>query len=84
MDKLISPFQNAFIQGRSIIHNILLAHEIFDTLKKKNGKKKGFEALKIDMCKAHDRVNWTFLQAVMLAMNFIPPRSTRSWNVSLL
>lgn len=51
MDKPISPFQNAFIQGISIIHNILLAHEIFDTLKKKNGKKKGFEALKIDMCK---------------------------------
>ena len=70
MDKLISPFQNAFIQGRSITDNILLAHEIFDTLKKKKGRKKGFRALKIDMCKVYDRVNWNFLKAVMLAMNF--------------
>lgn len=66
MDKLISTFQNVFIQGRSISNNNLLTHEIFDTLK----RKKGFGALKIDMCKAYDRVNWTFLKAVMLAMNF--------------
>ena len=72
MDKLISPFQNAFIQGRSITDNILLAHEIFDTLKKKKGRKKGFGVLKIDMNKAYDRVSWTFLQAVMLTMNFSP------------
>lgn len=26
--------------------------------------------MKIDMCKTYDRVNWTFLKAVMLAMNF--------------
>lgn len=70
MDKLISPFQNAFIQGRSITDNILLAHEIINTLKKKEGRKKGFGALKIDMCKAYDKVNWNFLKAVMLAMNF--------------
>ena len=57
MDKLISPFQNAFIQGRSITDNILLAHEIFDTLKKKKGRKKGFGVWKIDMNKAYDRVS---------------------------
>ena len=57
MDKLISPFQNAFIQGRNITDNILLAHEIFDFLRKKKGRKKSYGALKIDMCKAYDRVN---------------------------
>ena len=41
MAKLISPYQNAFIQGRNIFDNILLAHEIIDTLKKKKGRKKG-------------------------------------------
>jgi len=35
MDKLISPYQNAFIQGRNISDNILIAHEIIDTFKKK-------------------------------------------------
>ena len=57
MDMLITPYQNAFIQGRNITNNILLAHEIFDTLRKKKGRKKGYGALKIDMCKAYDRVN---------------------------
>ena len=55
MDSLITPYQNTFIQGRNISNNILLAHEIMDTLKKKKGKKFSFGALKIDMSKAYDR-----------------------------
>ena len=70
MDMLITPYQNAFIQGRNITNNILLAHEIFDTLRKKKGRKKGYGALKIDMCKGYDRVNWNFLKVVLLSMNF--------------
>ena len=46
---LITPYQNAFIQGRNIIDNILLAHEIFDILWKKKNQKKGYGALKIDI-----------------------------------
>ena len=49
MDQLITPYQNAFIKGRTITDNILLAHEICDTLKKKKGRKKGYESLKIDL-----------------------------------
>ena len=40
MDILITPFQNDFIQGRNITDNILLVHEIFDTLRKKKKKTK--------------------------------------------
>lgn len=69
---LITPFQNAFIKGRNITDNIILAHEIFDMLKKKKGKNNCFGALKIDMSKAYDRVDWNFLQAVLEFMNFIP------------
>lgn len=42
VDILINLYQNAFIQGRSITNNIMIAHEIFDILKKKKGRKKGF------------------------------------------
>lgn len=37
MDSFDTPHQNDFIQGRNISDNILLAHEIMDTLKKKKG-----------------------------------------------
>ena len=70
MDSLISPFQNAFIKGRNISDNILIAHEIMDILRKKKGRKNSFGALKIDMKKAYDRVRWNFLKAVLIAMNF--------------
>ena len=70
MDELITPFQNAFIRGRSITDIILLAHEILDMLGKKKGRKNGFGVLKIDMSKAYDRVNWVFLKAVLVSMNF--------------
>ena len=56
MDTFITPFQNAFIQGRNISDNILLAHEIMDGLRKKRGKKYSFGALKIDMSKTYDKV----------------------------
>ena len=68
--KLISPYQNAFIQGRNIFDNILLAHEIIDTLKKKTDRKKGYGALKVDMCKSYDRVSWNFLKTVLISMSF--------------
>ena len=70
MDGLITPFQNAFIQGRLITDNIILAREIFEFLKRKHKGKWGFGALKLDMNKAYDRVSWNFLTAVLKTMGF--------------
>jgi len=42
MDSIITPYQNAFIKGRNISDNILLAHEIIDVLRKKKGRKFSF------------------------------------------
>ena len=70
MDSLITPFQNAFIKGRNIFDNILLAHGIFYFLRKRKRRKKFYGALKINMTKAYDRVDWKFLKAVLISMNF--------------
>ena len=72
MDQLVTPYQNAFIKGRNISDNILMAHEIFGILSKKKGRKYGYGVLKIDMSKAYDRIDWKFLKAVLVAMNFSP------------
>ena len=65
--KIISK---TLVRGRNISDNILIAHELFDMLRKMEKRKKFYGALKIDISKAYDRVDWKFLKAVLVAMNF--------------
>ncbi|KAL4385934.1 hypothetical protein GQ457_09G015610 [Hibiscus cannabinus] len=68
----ISENQSAFLKGHLISDNILIAHELIHYLSSsKNGPNKGV-ALKLDMDKAFDRVEWTFLRSVMLRVGFHP------------
>lgn len=52
LNRLISPFQSAFIPGRQISDNTTVAHELLHNMR----KKKGLMGLKVDMSKAFDRV----------------------------
>ena len=72
MDSIITPYQNAFIWGRNIIDNILIAHKILDILRKKKGRKNSFGILKINISKAYDRVDWNFLKPNLITMKFEP------------
>ncbi|CAL1356987.1 unnamed protein product [Linum trigynum] len=67
---VVSKGQNAFIRERQIVENILLGHELMHYLKIKKTGKKGYMALKVDMEKAYDRVEWPFLLAVLEKMGF--------------
>lgn len=57
MESLISPFQNAFIKGRLISDNILMASELMTVIHKARKGKMSWGALKVDMAKAYDRVD---------------------------
>lgn len=63
---IISPTQNAFVEGQQIQDDILVAHEVFHFLKLWKVKTKFELAMKIDMNKAYDRIEWDFLKAVMI------------------
>lgn len=70
IDNIISRFQSAFIKGRQINDNILLASELMTFIHKARRHKSNWCALKLDMAKAYDKVSWNFLTTVMKKMNF--------------
>ena len=67
---IISPTQSAFVLGRLITDNVLVAYETLHTMHARQKGKKGSLALKLDISKAYDCVEWQFLQKIMEKMGF--------------
>ncbi|XP_042005828.1 uncharacterized protein LOC121754533 [Salvia splendens] len=68
---IISPNQSGFVKGRLLNDNVLLAQEMFHELLRCGTAPN--VAVKIDMAKAYDRVQWTFLLKVLHRMGFPAP-----------
>ncbi|XP_009124577.2 uncharacterized protein LOC103849567 [Brassica rapa] len=68
LPNIISEYQNAFIPGRLISDNIVVAHEIFHSLKARKRQSNSYMAVKTDITKAYDRLEWKFLQETMQHM----------------
>jgi len=69
MSKIISPLQAAFFPGRVILDNTIIVHEILHMMKKRLGKG-GLMAIKVDMKRAYDKIEWPFLFDVMAYFGF--------------
>lgn len=65
----VSPLQSSFIPGRGTHDNILVAQEIMHLIKKSKSKT-GALAFKIDLEKAYDRVDWSFLKLALEDFGF--------------
>ena len=57
--KVVRPSQTAFIPGQYIMEGVVILHE---TLHAIHRKKLSGVILKLDLEKAYDKVNWSFLQ----------------------
>ena len=69
---LVGDFQNAFIPGRQMVDNSLIAHEVMDWIKKRKKGTLYVGVMKIDLSKAYDGIRWDFVTAVLTKMKFPP------------
>jgi hypothetical protein len=67
---VISPMQSAFLPGRLITDNILVAYESIHTIKNNRNGAVDNCAVKLDMHKAYDWVEWIFLENMMRKLGF--------------
>ncbi|KAL8100581.1 hypothetical protein AgCh_032729 [Apium graveolens] len=67
---VVSENQSAFLKGRLILDNVMISFEVLHYLKRKQQGKAGYMALKLDLSKAYDRVEWQYLRAIMKQMGF--------------
>ena len=67
---VISEAQSAFVPGRQITDNVLMAFETMHFINQKRKGKQGLMAIKLDMSKAYDRIEWAYLEAIMRRLGF--------------
>lgn len=64
---LINQTQGAFVEGRSLVQNVLICH---DTMRHYKSKTSPRCLMKIDLRKAFDMVSWEFLEEMLKGYGF--------------
>ena len=65
LSNLISPVQAAFVLGRRGLDNVLINQELIYSIDKKKGKV-GYMVIKVDLEKAYDKLEWSFIHKVFI------------------
>jgi hypothetical protein len=70
LSSIISQYQSAFISSRLITDNILVVYEALHSMDMRMKGKKSYMAVELDMSKAYDHVEWSFLEAIVRRLGF--------------
>lgn len=70
LDEIISETQSAFIPGRMITDNATITFECFHKIQHSRNSQNTHCAYKLDLAKAYDRVDWSYLEGVLLRTCF--------------
>lgn len=65
---VVDSFQSACL----ITDNALVAFELFHYMRTRGPSSRPLMSLKPDMAKAYDRVEWSFLENMLLKLGFLP------------
>lgn len=71
LQQLIMPNQTAFVEGRLLVENTVLASELVNGYHKNRGSKK--ITIKVDIAKAFDTLSWDFLLSALASLDLPAP-----------
>ena len=74
LPNLVCENQSVFVSKRLITENVLITYETMYHISQKRKGKVGEIALKLDISKVYDRVEWKCLEKIMLKLGF-----TKRW-----
>lgn len=70
LPEIISEEQSVFVGGRLITDNALIAYKVLHAIKNKRTGRDGQYAINIDMSKAYDRIEWSFVEKMLKQLGF--------------
>lgn len=70
LNSIISTNQSAFIEGRLLTDNALIAFEANHYIRRKTQGINGVAGMKVDVSKAYDRLEWTYIEWMLHKFGF--------------
>lgn len=68
LDRLICLYEAAFVRGRRGVDNFIIVQELIHSIGRTKGKN-GLMVIKIDLEKAYDKIEWSFIREMIFSFN---------------